>query len=199
MNHNNTPASLTPAPRDPTSGQIQIESSLLQRAKQNDAEATHTMFRQFIPADEELLFAEYLGVQGLWWVGRHSFACLTNRRICSLTVGAWGEVVYQDGLLEHYNSGVIYQPGLLGLYVTCGLYILLVVPFTCGVGLIAFPYLVQWYYRMNKCGMVWAIREGVSIYLFTNRNRLIRANDLYRLASAQHEKRLADLPRNLLA
>ncbi|MBI4662996.1 MAG: hypothetical protein HY735_29660 [Verrucomicrobia bacterium] len=193
------PESTTAGPDDTRGGQIRIESSLLSRAKQDEAEAIQTMFRQFIPVDEELLFAEYLGVQGLWWVGRHSFACLTNRRICSMMVGPWGEVVYQDGLLEHHNSGIVYQPGLLGLYVVCILYILLALVFTLGIGLILFPYIVQWYYRVHKCGLVWAIREGVSVYLFTNRNRLTHANNLYRLASAQHDRRLAELPRSLLA
>lgn len=176
-------------------GQINIDSSLLSRAKLNNPDAIKTMFRQFIPEDEELLFAEHLGVQGMWWVGRDSFACLTNRRICSMMVGPWGEVVFQDGLLEHYNSGVVYQPGLLGLYVVCALFVLFALIFTFGIGLILFPYVVQWYYRVHKCGLVWAIREGVSVYLFANRNRLSRANSLYRLASAQHDKRLAELSR----
>jgi hypothetical protein len=62
---------------DPTNerveGQIRIEESLLVRAKENEFAAIKTMFRQFIPPDEEILFAEYFGVQGLWWVGRYSF------------------------------------------------------------------------------------------------------------------------------
>lgn len=174
------------------SGSLTIEASLLSRAKSNDTKAVTTMFSQFIPVDEEVLFAEYLGVQGLWWVGRHSFGCLTNRRVCSIMVGPWGEVVYQDAVLEDNNSGVIYQPGLLGLYLTSLIFILFALIFTLGILLVLFPYVVQYYYRVNKCGLVWAIKEGVSVYIFTNRNKLSRANSLYRLASSQRTKLLKD-------
>ena len=188
-------------------GRLEIESSLLERAKNDDEDAIRTMFKQFIPDDERILFAAYLGVHGMWWVGKHSFALLTNRRLASLRVGSWGEVVYQDGLLEHQNSGVVYQPSVLSLYVLCGIWLLFWLFTGLGSGaailgailfvfpgLVLLPYLVQFYYRLNKCGLVWSIREGISIYLFTNRNRLTTANSLYRLASFQHDRRLAELP-----
>jgi len=59
-----------------------------------------------------------------------------------------------------------------------------------GLLLIFLPYVVQFYHRTRKCGLVWVIREGVSVYLFTNRNRLTRANHLYRIACNQREHRL---------
>jgi hypothetical protein len=177
----------------PGTGQLRIEKSLLDRGKAGDRVAIESMFRQFLPEEEELLLADYFGVQGLWWVGRHSFACLTNRRVASIMVGAWGEVVYQDGLLEHHNSSVVYQPGLLGLYVLSALYIIVSLVFTFGILLLLFPWVVQYYYRVNKCGLVWVIREGVSVYLFSNRNRLTQANHLCRLAAQQHDVRLAQV------
>jgi hypothetical protein len=157
---------------------IDIPKSILERARANDSDALQTMFRQFIAADEEIVMAEYFGVQGLWWVGRHSFACLTDKRIASLMVGSMGELVYQDGFLEHSNSGIVHQPGLLGLYITVGLFSILALVFTFGIGLILLPFVVQWYYRLHKCGLVWIIREGVAVYLFTNRKNLSRARTL---------------------
>lgn len=192
-NNEETHSSTEPT-KERTEEKIKIDASLLARAKKNDVSAIKTMFRQFIPLDEEILFAEYFGVQGLWWVGRYSFACLTKRRISSLMVGRWGEVVYQDGLLEHHNSGVVYQPSILILYVVSTIFVILALAFTFGLGLVLFPYVVKWYYRIHKCGLVWSIREGVSVYLFTNRNRLTRANQLYRDASAQHDIRISELP-----
>jgi hypothetical protein len=184
---------------DQAVGKLEIERSLLDRAKRDDNEAVELMFRQFVPADETVLAAEYMGVQGMWWVGRHSFALLTNRRIASLWVGPWGEVIFQDGLLENHNSGIVYQPRILGLYILCIVYSLFALAFTLGLGLVLLPYLVQSYYRVNKCGLVWCIKEGVSVYLFTNRNRLTKANALYRAASMQHDRRLAELPMGSLS
>jgi hypothetical protein len=171
---------------------IRIEPSILESAKQNGQEAIKTMFSQFIPVDEQIMAVDYLGVQGLWWVGRHSFACVSERRIAAIMVGPWGEVIYQDGLLEHYNSGVIYQPGLLGLYIICAVYVLVSLSLF-GLPLILFPYVVQYYYRVNKCGLVWVIRDGVSVYLFTNRKSLTKANRLYRLVADLHDKRVTHL------
>lgn len=149
------------------------------------------MFGQFVPTDEKIVYADYLGAQGVLWTKKDSFACLTDRRIASLMVGSAGEVVYQDGLLEHYNSGVIHQPSLLGLYLACAVVALS----TCGVGLLLLPSVVRAYYRQNKCGLVWVIREGVSVYVFANRNRLSRANHLYRLVMQAYEARMASMPR----
>jgi hypothetical protein len=176
------------------SGQLNIEQSLLDRAKRNDRDALEMMFRQFIPPEEDILFVEFFGTQGMWWAGKNSFACLTNRRIASIMVGAWGEVTFQDGVLEHYNSGMIHQPGLLMLYVFVALWVVFSLSLL-GLPLLLLPYVVQYYYRVNKCGLVWAIREGIAVYLFSNRNRLVRANQLYRLAAGQYERHLHELPR----
>ncbi len=103
-----TPTQLTAA--------IKVERSLLDRAKGNDLEAITTMFRQFMSPDETIYFAEHCGLLGFWGLGTHSFACLSNRRLASLQVGAFGRVHYNDGFLEHGNSGVVYQPSLLKLW-----------------------------------------------------------------------------------
>ncbi|MEI9999913.1 MAG: hypothetical protein WDO13_12545 [Verrucomicrobiota bacterium] len=99
------------------SGTIKVHKSIMKRAILNDRDALGSIFSQFLSPDEQIYALEYLGTQGLWGLGKRSFTCLTDRRIASLRTGAFGELVYQDGFLEHINSGVIYQPSRLGLYI----------------------------------------------------------------------------------
>lgn len=195
---------------------VNIGSSLLSRAKENDAQAIEIMFKQFVPEGEEIHFAEYLGVQGLWGFGTHSFACLTDRRIASIRVGILGEVTYQDGYLEFLNSGVVHQPSKLLLYVLVGGNILATawltasalltqpalgwlvgVPVILGIAFLGLVLSVRGYYRFHKCGLVWVVREGISIYVFTNRKKLGRANHLFKLGMQIRERRYAELLRVL--
>lgn len=180
---------------------VSAVKSLLSRAKKNDGEAISKMFRQFVMPDEKLFFAEFLGTEGIWGIGTHSFACLTDRRVATLRVGAFGEVIYQDGLLEYINSTVIYQPSKLALYIMRLLisiaYIYICVSAYMTVGITALAFAVglgglfsvlllivstKIFYRLRKCGAVWWIREGVSVYAFCNRKRLVRINALSRKA-----------------
>ena len=80
------------------------------------------MFSQFIPAEEKIYRVEYLGVQGLWGIGTHSFACVTERRVSSIRVKLFGAVEYQDASLEYLNSGAIQHPSKVLLYVYCALF-----------------------------------------------------------------------------
>ena len=175
-----------------TRGVIQIEPSLMQRAKNNEFEAIQKMFQQFLPENETVLAAEYLGIKGLWGFGTLSFACVTNRRVASIQTGFFGEVIFQDGCMEYINSGVIYQPSKFWLYVLyVGLAIFTLVTF--GFGLLLAPFLVKTYYNLNKCGVVFVIREGVSVYVFTDRDRLIIANRLYRMVMQAREMRVREI------
>lgn len=199
---------------------IKVESSLLDRAKNNDLDAITRMFRQFMSPDEEIYFAEYCGLRGFWIFGTHCFACLSNRRLAALEVGAFGRVVYNDGFLEHQNSGAVIQPSLLKLYVWAffaglfGLLIfamglafagaaisklggilgllaaLLIVALGVGLALLSVLSTVRLYYKLNKCGLLWWIREGLSVYIFTNRGKMNRANNLYRLSCQVRDARL---------
>ncbi len=154
------------------------------------------LFQYFIPAEETIEAIEYLGVQGFWWIGTHSFGCLTNRRVATLQTSIWG-LNYQDGYLKHINSGRIYQPSKFILYSITILTIILaffsfVLLFVGGLvsmpliiilllfWLIVFGYGPRVYYRFYKCGLYFSVREGENIYLFTNHNRLTKANRLYR-------------------
>lgn len=177
-------------------GVIKIEQSLMQRAKNNEFEAIQKMFQQFLPENETVLAADYLGIKGLWGFGTLSFACVTNRRVASIQTGFFGEVVFQDGCMEYINSGIIYQPSKFWLYV---LYLVLVIftIVTLGVGLLLAPFLVKLYYNLNKCGVVFVIREGVSVYIFTDRDRLIIANRLYRMVMQAREIRVKEIGRGI--
>lgn len=169
-----------------TAGMITIAGSVMERAKRNDRDALDTMFGQFIEPSEQIVFVEYMGYKGLWLFGHHSFACLTGKRVASMQVGGFGEVVYQDGFLEELNSGVIYQPSVLLLYVIA--IVLTVVTF--GVGVLLLPLVVKAFYRWKKCGIVLWVREGVPIYIFSDRKRLTRVNELYRHAMDVRDERL---------
>lgn len=243
---------------DAAEGSIKIQQSLLRRAVNNDAEALSLMFHQFIPPDEEIKFVEFLGINGFWGFGQRSFACVTDRRIAALKVGAFREVIYQDGYLEHTNSGIVYQPSRFKLYVflvialfvsiwltlaaygvvyaivnpyrgyqasqtsptyeapyspysTPSTYVTPTYPppstsqrpspsillplFVSFIAFFVFVFFtsliaVKLFHRFVKCGLVWVIREGVSIYIFANRSKLLRANHLYRICTALRDERI---------
>lgn len=174
-----------------STGSIKFEASVLSRAKKNDKEAMALMFQQFVSPDETIKTTEYLGTNGIWGLGTHSFGCLTNRRVAALRVGAFGAVTYQDGYLEYLNSIYVWQPSRFSLYVWTFFLILFAIP-TFGLALLLFPVMVSTYYRFHKCGLVFVIRQGVSVYMFTNRKLLVRANSLYRDTVSLREDRFRD-------
>ncbi|MCX7592937.1 MAG: hypothetical protein N2235_04075 [Fischerella sp.] len=189
---------------------IRIPSSLIQQAMRDDQGAIALMFKQFIPDDETIYFAQYLGLQGLWGIGTREFACLTDRRVADITVGRFGKIDYQDGYLEHINSSFIYQPSKLWLYIITGILFtpsavnliitllnpdnlisgLITVTIWLGVALIFLPFIVRLYYRFQKCGIVISVRGGLPVYIFTNRKLLTRANALWRLLTTSREERI---------
>ncbi len=137
------------------------------------------------------MFAEYFGVKGFWQFGRHSFACLTSRRIAKIEVGFFGEVDYQDGYLEHINRSTIHQPAILGL-ISLTLLVVFLTPFL--IPLILLPFVPRLYYRYNKSGLELWIRESESVEVFINRNRLIKANRLSRKLAQLREEHLSREP-----
>ncbi|BAZ09205.1 tetratricopeptide TPR_2 [Calothrix sp. NIES-4071] len=212
-------------------GEITLGQSILQSAAKNDFGAISVMFKQFVPEDEQIEYACYLGIRGLWGIGTRQFACVTNRRVADITVGLFGEVTYQDGFLEHINSGIIYQPSKLWLYVTLLGYFLFGVSFVSPIwtailsilnffslGLVTplilvfniasvalfVPWVIRWYYRIVKSGLVMTVTEGQIylspmggyafshrlIYFFSNRKLIARASSLYRNFIIQREIRL---------
>lgn len=171
-----------------------IPRSVTQAARQNNPEAIATMFHQFIPSDESIFFVEYLGIEGFFGLGAKSFACLTDKRVASLRLAPFGEMVYQDGYLEDINSGVIYQPSKLALYVLIFMILILAIG-TFGLALLLLPVVGRLYYRFKKSGLVFWIKEGVAVYMFTNRKLLVRANNLYRDCSKLREERITKIKR----
>jgi hypothetical protein len=194
-----------------------VSISLLQRAKKSDQQALVTIFRQFVPEDEKIYWTEYLGSHG-WIFGRHSLGCLTDRRVADMTIGAFGEVIYQDGYLEYVNSSVIYQPSKLALYVyvvlalfadaflsmfaftawmgsgrgfLAGLLIGLVIFVLLGVVLVNL--VVRFYYAVRKCGLVLWIKGGISVYVFSDRKRIRHANVMHRMVTEMRDNRITKL------
>lgn len=166
-----------------------IPSSLIKRAKSNDTEAIVTMFRQFAPDDEQIYFAQYLGVEGFLGLGAHSFGCLTNRRVASIRIRPFGEVVYQDGFLEYLNSSVVYQPSKLLLYVLIVLFILLALP-SLGITLLLIPLVGRIFFAYKKSGVVFVVKDGIYVYFFTNRDLIGRASQLIRESTKLRDERI---------
>ena len=54
-------------------------------------------------------------------------------------------------------------------------------------------FLVRLYYSVMKCGVVLWIKDGVSIYMFTDRKLLTKANALLRLLRTQRDERVASV------
>ena len=183
---------------------IEIESNVLERAKQNDLSALEVVFQQFIGTAERIQFMEYLGQYGFILGVSHSFVCVTEKRVISLRIGSFGEIIYQDAFIEDLNSSVIHQPSILSLYVYSAIAAIFIFAGLASVlsTLVALlltpvllffliPFIVKLYYKIKKCGMVFNIREGISVYVFVNRNRLARANVMWRICAQLREERVS--------
>jgi hypothetical protein len=207
-------APAAPVPQAPASGPVRFERSLVDRACLGDAEALQLILRQFIDPLERIESCEYLGTLGIQPFGVKSFVVLTPRRVGSLRIGWFGQVIYQDAPLEYTVSGLIAQPSRLWLYLLAafstlvvlsgalslfvvlgafsfwGIVALLVMPL-----MLAFTWLVtvRVYYALNKCGILWAVREGLWVYAFTNRGRMNIANRLHRRIFELRERRVRDV------
>jgi len=208
------------APQAPAGG---INKSLTARAQSGDRQAIETMFRQFTPPDETYYAVDYLGFEGLWIFGTHSFGALTDRRVAALRMTMWGEVVYQDGFLESINSNVFYQPSKLWLYISLisiafshlsgwVATIMLALDYeestdrllTILVGTIVwavFAFIsaltaIKWFHWFKKSGAAFIIKEGVTVFIFTDRSRMSLANDLFRRLCFLREQRIRQVAVN---
>ena len=117
-----------PPPQPPTAS----DRPVADRAREGDRAALEGMFGQFLPPDEAIVDAEYLGTYGIWWFGTHTFAAVTNRRVAALRVRKLGRITYEDALLEHVSTSSVRQPSRLLFYL---LLALVLVP-TVGGGIV---------------------------------------------------------------
>jgi hypothetical protein len=201
--------------RSKPSGPVRLDKSLVDRACLGDASALNAILRQFIGTEETIEWCDYLGTYGVQPFGRKSFAVLTPRRIGALQIGWLGFVFYQDAPLEFVVSAAIAQPSKLALYVwlTINTLLVLVGDFLLFSGVvrpgsilgvvallvmalvlaIAWVFTVRFYYAVKKCGLLWAVREGLWVYAFTNRGRMNTANRLLRLAFDQRALRVQEV------
>lgn len=198
-----------------SSGPVRFEKSLVDRACLGDADALQTIVRQFIDPPETIVACEYLGTLGIQPFGLKSFLVLTPRRLGALRIGWFGYVLYQDAPLEYTVSGVVAQPSKLGLYLwtffntlvilTADFFLFaLAAAISTALSVLAlllaplalaavWLMTVRMYYAINKCGMLWAVREGISVYAFTNRGRMNLANRLHRLIFEMRERRVREV------
>lgn len=160
---------------------LTVAANVLASARGGDELALNAMFKQFVGNEETVQEAYYLGKDGIWGFGRQSFAAVTDRKLASIKVGWFGEMIYQDGYIEDIESGAIIQPSLLGLYIMA---ILLTIG-TFGIGLLLLPFLARLYYRFNKSGLIATVDVGIPVYIFSNRSKLTLVNRIWRRVHTQ--------------
>lgn len=161
---------------------IQIDGSIVKQATLGNKEAIKAMFQTFMAEDETIISVEYLGSYGIFFTTK-SFVCVTDKKVAKMEYGPFGKIVYCDAFIEEVNSGVIYQPSVFTLYF---------IGIVLCVSILGILFLNAWircYYKINKSGMVWCVREGVNIYAFANRSKINLVNDIWRSASYLREKR----------
>jgi hypothetical protein len=205
-------------------GRIVVEDSLLRMAVNSDVESIKIIFKQFIPPEETVFHAEYYGYFGFWFVGFHSFSCLTEKRMSVLRVGPSKKIIYEDGFYENMTSGGIYQPSKFWLYISlvigvlAGLVLFKVIiesilnvlfiqifglvelinetVLTIFAGIISIfflPFIGNFitiiFYRFNPCGLSCWVREKRPIHVFVSRDKMLKANRMYRIWSNLKEER----------
>ena len=146
-------------------GKINVSANVLTKAISGDKESIMLLFQPFVK-NETILKSNYFGKLGLWLWGTHSFAAITDTKIVALQIGPFGQIIYQDGDIKHVNSGIIYQPRVLWLYIISFLLCCTI------IGILFIPFFVRIYYSFKKSGLVWSIREGIPVYVFASRNRI---------------------------
>lgn len=164
------------------------EQSILKRALAGDRSALEGMIRSFIPDDERLVSAAFLGSFGLIFRQRAFFA-VTDRRAVSIIIGPFRHLSYQDGLLEYINSSGIRQPSRGPLYFK----LTLLFVFTLGIGLLFVPAVSRSWFRKNKAGLFLNVREGLSIVTFADAASMPVAMSMYREFTLARDDRLGHL------
>ncbi len=162
------------------SGKLKVDKNILRNAMTGDEAALSVMFKQFVGEGENVLEAHYMGRDGIMGFGQKSFGCVTDNKLAALKIGWFGQMIYQDGYLEKLETGAIFQPSILGLYIIS----IFVVAGTLGIGILLLPFISRLYYRLNKSGLVATINVGFPIYIFANRSKLVLVNRLWRRAHA---------------
>lgn len=180
------------------------------------------IIRSFVPNDEKVIAAEFVGTFGLL-LKEHAFFAVTDRRAISITFAPFGRWRYQDGLLEHVNSSGIGQPSQL--FVRFATMVLAI--YAAGATLASVAWFVNsdgtrdvtarvlltiasiittwllflvlrgavrtWWMRKRKAGIFLVVRDGAPITTFVDTNSLPTAMAAYRDFSLARDDRLAKL------
>jgi len=202
----------TGAPHTP----MRVDAALLARAQRGDTEAIAALFQPFLPPDEDVRFACYGGVKGLPVVGAHCFAGLTDRRLATLRIGAFGRPVFDGALLSPGGSGVVHRPPALmhgawhafaaavALLVFAGAFFAAVMAVRARGGgglalaasliavgtalaLAAYWLVTHVYDRVQRSGLVWTTSDGAELHAWMDRPRLAQADDLLRRCRERYD------------
>lgn len=165
---------------------IEIDKNIVARAITGDHIAIKEMFSTFIGEDDTIVSVEYVGKYRVFFPTRF-FVCLSEKKLAVLEYGPFGKIFYSDAFIEEVNSGIIYQPSLIWLYIIGTILCLSI------VGILLLNLWVRIFYARNKSGMMWCVREGVNLYCFANRSKIHLVNELWRKASYIRGQRKAYL------
>lgn len=160
--------------REPTP---QAATPVITQAETGQTDAVSVLFRSFVGPNDKIESVHMLGTHGFGPFAATSYGCMTQSRICGLTVGPFGRVIYQDMPLSEITGTITYQPSLWGLVLLSLIWVVVSI-MTFGIGLLFLPAITRAYYRVNKSGLVFLTRDSVPLYLFANRSQIDRAIDL---------------------
>lgn len=155
---------------------IRFKSTIMYSAKRGDQGSIKMLFSSFIGEDETILGVEYFGRYGVFF-HTHSFVCVTDKKLYAMEYGPYGKMILSDAFIEEINSGAIFQPSLFNLYFIGTILCLTI------VGILLLNTWVRMYYKVNKSGMVWVIKEGSNIWAFANRSKMDLVNSFWRRVS----------------
>lgn len=168
--------------------QRQQDPAVVKNAIKGDQASIEMLVHTFLPSDESIVAAEFLGSFGVFYRYR-SFFAVTNRRAIAIEFKPGGGFVYTDGQLEHINSSGIGQPSKTSLYLQIGALGI----YTLGLGLILAPMVWRRWHLKNKSGIFLNVREGISVQAFVDNETLPTAVEMYRQFSLARDDRMQSL------
>ncbi len=88
-------------------------SNVTSRAIKGEKEDIIKIFETFVGNQENIIECAYLGVRGLWGIGHHCWAAVTERRFSVITLGPFRGINYQDIFVDRVDRVQFSQPSWL--------------------------------------------------------------------------------------
>jgi|GEM_PF-2010606 len=86
------------------------DETLSSKAIAGDVDSIKAMFQTFMGNQEQILDCSYLGIRGLWGLGHHCWAAVTDRRFATITLSPLRGVRYQDVFVDRVDRVQFHQP-----------------------------------------------------------------------------------------